>query len=579
MALFTKQNLKVKCVLRRLLIPRCVLFFLSVIPYFGILGGIFVSDYKALYRKYRPRDFDDVSGQDAITDILKYQVAENKLSHAYLFCGSRGTGKTSCAKILARAVNCENPRGGNPCCECEACRSIEAGMATDVIEMDAASNNGVGNVRDMKDEIAFTPAFLKYRVYIIDEVHMMSPSAFNALLKTLEEPPPYVIFILATTEFNKLPTTIVSRCQRFDFRRIATAKIVERLMKIASLEGIDLDGGGAAMLARIAEGGMRDAVSLLELCSGAREKIDEALVYRMIGRGNRMTTYDLVGSLLRADYEKIYAAVRDVVSVGSDVGVFWQELIDAYRDVTLMKTSEDAAKYLDLTDAERARLSELAGETTLTKILYHVSVLEGALPDLQRAKETKRAIAEIALVRMCEPKLEVSGEAMLLRIEELERQVSRLKLGVGAYPKQDAKDELGGKSAESAAPVKPETPKMADAAQNTAAPKAVASSDTAALKPYGGWKFVVNGVETAKPSIHSPLARAAVFVKPDGTYLIKVDAFFVRIISSSEENMAIIRGLIAEQAGLAAQSVKIEIAKKETGEAASLADEIENALK
>ena len=199
-----------------------------------------MSDYRALYRKWRPVDFDDVSGQDATTDILKYEVANNKLSHAYLFCGSRGTGKTSCAKILAKAVNCLDSKDGNPCNKCEACRSIDAGIATDVIEMDAASNNGVDNVRDMKDEIAFTPALLKYRVYIIDEVHMMSGSAFNALLKTLEEPPSYVIFILATTEFHKLPTTIVSRCQRFDFRRISTENIMARLKLIADNEGIAL---------------------------------------------------------------------------------------------------------------------------------------------------------------------------------------------------------------------------------------------------------------------------------------------------------------------------------------------------
>ena len=195
-----------------------------------------MSSYRALYRKYRPVDFDDVVGQGPVTDILKYEVANGKISHAYLFCGSRGTGKTSCAKILAKAVNCENPRGGNPCNECAACRSIDAGIATDVIEMDAASNNGIGNVRDMKEEIAFTPALLKYRVYIIDEVHMMSASAFNALLKTLEEPPSYVVFILATTEFNKLPTTIVSRCQRFDFKRMTNEVLIGRLKKISEKE-------------------------------------------------------------------------------------------------------------------------------------------------------------------------------------------------------------------------------------------------------------------------------------------------------------------------------------------------------
>ena len=209
-----------------------------------------MSDYRALYRKWRPETFDDVCGQDSITDILKYETKNNKISHAYLFCGSRGTGKTSCAKILAKAVNCLDPQNGNPCCKCSACKSIEQGLATDVIEMDAASNNGVDNVRDMKDEIAFTPAELKYRVYIIDEVHMMSGAAFNALLKTLEEPPSYVLFILATTEYNKLPTTIVSRCQRFDFKRISTDVIVKRLQHISANEGIEISGKNAVVIGR-----------------------------------------------------------------------------------------------------------------------------------------------------------------------------------------------------------------------------------------------------------------------------------------------------------------------------------------
>ena len=256
-----------------------------------------MSDYRALYRKWRPSDFDMVCGQEGITDILKYEVRENKLSHAYLFCGSRGTGKTSCAKILAKAVNCEHSVDGNPCNCCEACKSIDAGIATDVIEMDAASNNGVNNVRDMKDEIAFTPAILKYRVYIIDEVHMMSASAFNALLKTLEEPPTYVLFILATTEYNKLPTTIVSRCQRFDFKRISSDTIVERLMLIASEEGIDLTEEGARVIARVSRGGMRDAISLLELCAGSRAKIDASLVFSTVGSGNRDSAYEMLSAV------------------------------------------------------------------------------------------------------------------------------------------------------------------------------------------------------------------------------------------------------------------------------------------
>ena len=384
-----------------------------------------MSDYRALYRKWRPVDFDDVSGQRATTDILKYEVASNKISHAYLFCGSRGTGKTSCAKILAKAVNCLQPRDGNPCNCCSACRSIEMGVATDVIEMDAASNNGVGNVRDMKDEIAFTPAELKYRVYIIDEVHMMSGSAFNALLKTREEPPSYVVFILATTEFNKLPTTIVSRCQRFDFRRMTTEVIVERLMKISKAEGIDITEEGAEIIARAAEGGMRDAVSLLELCAGSRRTIDAELVYETVGRGNRSTLYTLIDSIISADYSSVYRAVANTVMIGTDLTVFWQELLDAYRDLMVVKSTQDAKNYLDLTDVEYAQLTKLAAKATMAKLIYHSSVLESTLSDLQRARESKRSVAEIALTRMCDSRLGAGTEAMLQRIEELEQTVAR----------------------------------------------------------------------------------------------------------------------------------------------------------
>ena len=271
-----------------------------------------MSEYKALYRKWRPQTFDDVCGQSAITDILKYEVMNNKLSHAYLFCGSRGTGKTTCAKILAKAVNCLNPKNGSPCNECYACKSIDSGISTDVMELDAASNTGVDNVRNMKDEIAFTPSELKYRVYIIDEIHMMSISAFNALLKTLEEPPSYVIFILATTEFHKLPTTIVSRCQRFDFKRISSDIIIERLLAVAKSENIDITSDAARVIARISRGGMRDAISLLELCAGAHKTIDEKLVFETVGSGNRENAYKLIKAIGVADFDTIYSIIGNI---------------------------------------------------------------------------------------------------------------------------------------------------------------------------------------------------------------------------------------------------------------------------
>jgi len=533
-----------------------------------------MSDYRALYRKWRPVDFDDVSGQRATTDILKYEVANNKVSHAYLFCGSRGTGKTSCAKILAKAVNCLSPKNGNPCNRCSACKSIDAGIATDVIEMDAASNNGVGNVRDIKEEIAFTPAELKYRVYIIDEVHMMSGSAFNALLKTLEEPPSYVVFILATTEFNKLPTTIVSRCQRFDFRRMTAGVIVERLMKISAAEGIDLTEDGAAVIARAAEGGMRDAVSLLELCAGSHKKIDAALVYETVGRGNRQDLYSLIEAILSSDYKRVYSAIGDAVMLGSDLSVFWQELLDAYRDVMVVKSTGSPSEYLDFTDAEYEKLSKIASSATMSKLIYHTTVLEATLGDLQRARESKRSVAEIALTRMCEPRLGAGEEALLLRIEELERTVSRLKFTgtAAAAPKEDS-------TAQKTA-VPESTPESAPGEVAKAAPTA---SDTdngsASPVPYSGWGRVVSEIETAKPSVYPTLSRAVALRMPDGSFTIKVDAFFVKIIGENKDNMSLLTGIIAECEGISPEAVRITVLPKASGEVGTLADEIEKALK
>ncbi|MBE6537019.1 MAG: DNA polymerase III subunit gamma/tau [Ruminococcaceae bacterium] len=524
-----------------------------------------MSDYRALYRKWRPVDFDDVSGQRATTDILKYEVANNKISHAYLFCGSRGTGKTSCAKILAKAVNCLDPRDGNPCNCCEACKSIDAGVATDVIEMDAASNNGVGNVRDMKDEIAFTPAELKYRVYIIDEVHMMSGSAFNALLKTLEEPPSYVVFILATTEFNKLPTTIVSRCQRFDFRRMTTEVIVERLMKISLAEGIDITEEGAEIIARAAEGGMRDAVSLLELCAGSRRRIDAELVYETVGRGNRSSSYSLIEKIIDSDYSGVYRAVANTVMIGSDLTVFWQELLDAYRDLMVVKSTQDAKNYLDLTDVEYRELSSLAQKAPMSKLIYHTSVLESTLADLQRARESKRSVAEIALTRMCDARLGAGAEAMLQRIEELEQTVSRLKFGsvsVEAKPVDVAV---------SSAPKEAKTPSASPKPE----PIAPAASEP---KHYTKWARIVSGIEGIKPSICSPLSKAVALVNPDGSFVIKVDAFFVKIIGENRENMSILKGLIAECENKEAEKINISVVPKTVNDTATLADEIEEAL-
>ena len=518
-----------------------------------------MSEYRALYRKWRPPDFDDVRGQNGITDILKYEVANNKLSHAYLFCGSRGTGKTSCAKILAKAVNCENPVNGNPCNKCEACRSIDAGIATDVIEMDAASNNGIGDVRDMQDEIAFTPAILKYRVYIIDEVHMMSTQAFNALLKTLEEPPSYVIFILATTEYNKLPTTIVSRCQRFDFKRISNDVICERLLELSSAEGIEITEDAARVIARVSRGGMRDAISLLELCAGAHKPIDEALVFETVGGGNKENAYKLVEAICNSDYSTVYSIVDDVVMKSGDLSVFWQELIDSYRDIMVTKNSQKAREYLDLTETEHKKLVDIAGKLTMARLSYHVSLLEGAMADMQRAFNSKRSIAEIALTRMCDSRSSVSIEALAERVEELERELKMIKLGVVSVAAEpQAADAVSGKSAEVV------ESKSADA-QTTkpSAPVDALFSDRivpgAAPVKYSGWGAVIERIGEVKKSLSAGIAGAIAHKNPDGSFSLKLNEFFAKKIASSDTDMAIIRGVIGELEGKSARDIKVTV--------------------
>ena len=518
-----------------------------------------MSDYRALYRKWRPRDFDDVCGQDGITDILKYEVESSKLSHAYLFCGSRGTGKTSCAKILAKAVNCENPRGGNPCNACAACRSIDAGIATDVIEMDAASNNGIGDVRDMQDEIAFTPAILKYRVYIIDEVHMMSGQAFNALLKTLEEPPEYVIFILATTEYHKLPTTIVSRCQRFDFKRIASDVIISRLLKIAEAEKIRITEDAARVIARVARGGMRDAVSLLELCAGAHTEIDEKLVFSTVGSGNRTSAYKIIEALGKSDFATIYGIIDDITMKSGDISVFWQELIDAYRDLMVVKSTDKAKAYLDLTDLEYATLSSIASAFTMSRLSYHVTILEGAIADMQRAFNSKRSIAEIALTRMCDARLSVGVEALMARVEELEREISMIKLGaVPAAPKPQ---------------VIPVTEEKTENKKTVS--EATFQSENEEKKPYERWQSVVERISQLKPSLSAGLSGALAEISGRLEFTVTLGAFFAKKLKGSEQDTALLKGAIAEAEGVASADVTLNIV---SGGVSAPTSELEKAI-
>ena len=379
--------------------------------------------HQALYRKWRPRDFDDVCGQDHITSILKNEIETGRINHAYLFCGTRGTGKTTCAKIFAKAVNCTDYKDGHVCGKCAACTSADDGSAPDIIEMDAASNNGVANIRDIRDEVNYLPSELKYRVYIVDEVHMLSTSAFNALLKTLEEPPSHVIFILATTEIQKLPSTIISRCQRFDFRRIPSATIADRLEHIAKEEGFSLEREAAFSIASIAQGGMRDAISLLELCAnGAPDScVNEKVVAELIGTGERDVCDRAIKAIADRDFDTVFDITSKIYMSSRDMSVFWQALTSAYRDMLVIKSSPAAKEYLDLSDNRFEVLSGLAGRFSFESLVYHTRLLDDAYTAMQRGNTNKRLVAECALVRMCDEKLSPSFDALNARVAALER--------------------------------------------------------------------------------------------------------------------------------------------------------------
>ena len=523
--------------------------------------------HQALYRKWRPQTFEDVCGQEHITSILQYEAQNGALSHAYLFCGSRGTGKTTCAKILSKAVNCLSPINGNPCNKCSACKSIDSGISTDVMELDAASNTGVDNVRNMKDEIAFTPSELKYRVYIIDEIHMMSISAFNALLKTLEEPPEYVIFILATTEFHKLPTTIVSRCQRFDFKRISSEIIIKRLKQVAEAEQIKITDDAARVIARISRGGMRDAISLLELCAGAHREIDDKLVFETVGSGNRENAYKIISSIAKCDYKTIYKIIKDIVMSSGDLSVFWQEIIDSYRDLMVIKSVEGAKSYLDLTDVESETLKEISASFSMQKLFYHTTILESALEDMQRAFNSKRSIAEIALTKMCDPTLSSSVEALALRIEELEREVSMLKLG--AVPANNI----------TVNEVHIKNEPLPSAKEAPAPEKASKPQENRVAAEYARWVSVLERLGELKKSLSAQFIGAKAYRTSNTDFLIKMKAFFAEKLSASESDLLLLKGIIAEVEGLPRDDVKLKLEPLGVKGVSDAFSEITNALK
>ena len=389
--------------------------------------------YQALYRKWRPKTFSDVIGQSHITETLRRQVAEGRTSHAYLFTGTRGTGKTTCAKILAKAVNCEHPVDGDPCNECESCRGIENGSFLDVLELDAASNNGVDQVRALRDEAVYSPANVKKRVYIVDEVHMLSVPAFNALLKILEEPPEHLIFILATTELHKVPATILSRCQRYAFKRITPQDVERRLLYVAGQEKIDLRPDGAELLSRLADGALRDGLSLLDQCAAAGGAIDAAAVLDVLGLAGNLQTAELMEHILRRDAQAALLLLDRLYAGGKDVGAVLNELSTLTRDLLLRRTAPEGGAALLSGGFDAATLDRLEKDVPSARFLYMASTLQKAAAELYYSAN-RRTDAELCLLRLCDETLSGDLTGLSARVQRLEERLGNLPtlLGSGA---------------------------------------------------------------------------------------------------------------------------------------------------
>ncbi len=380
--------------------------------------------YTALYRKWRPATFDEVKGQDHIVTTLKNQITGGRIGHAYLFCGTRGTGKTSVAKIFAKAVNCEHPVDGNPCGECASCQAIASGSSMNVVEIDAASNNGVDNIRQIRDEVEYSPAEAKYRVYIIDEVHMLSTGAFNALLKTLEEPPSYVIFILATTEVHRIPITVLSRCQRYDFRRIDGDTITGRLAEMAAAEGIDTEDKALRYVAKKGDGSLRDSISLFDQCVAFYygQKLTYERVLDVLGAVDNEVYSRFFRTLSGGNVGQCLRELEELVLSGRDLTQFVSDFIWYLRGMLLVQTGEDGGDFLDMPQEDLDRLLEDSRLVSQDTVMRYIRVLSETMNQM-RFSASKRVLLEIALIRLAKPAMETNLDSVLQRLEDLERLV------------------------------------------------------------------------------------------------------------------------------------------------------------
>ena len=493
--------------------------------------------YKALYRKWRPLTFDDVISQQHITDTLKNQIKNDKTAHAYLFTGSRGTGKTTCARILAKAVNCPNMKDGSPCLECDICRDADEGALTDIIEIDAASNNGVADIRDLRDAAIYSPERCRFKVYIIDEVHMLSIQAFNALLKIMEEPPEYVKFILATTEIQKVPATITSRCQRYDFRRIKQKDIAARLLYIASQEDIALTEDGADMIAKIADGGMRDAVSLLDQCSVTAENIDAAAVSNTAGIAGRDSLYTILEAITDSDAPAALAETDKLYNMSKDLTNLCEELILQLRNLMLIKASpESAADILVCTPDELERLKAIAGRSELAEIMSRIEALQVCRERMMRVLN-KRVEFEMSLIKICgkvtNTAAAIDNSEIYDKIKQLEDKLSAVPAG-GYQPAEPSRDTRRVYTASS------------PAADSEPAPDTRVDIGTVReeeLTPCEKWDEIMDEFRKLNPSCAGSLEGSTAATKGNVLCVFTPNSFFIKLFKNKDNAVSLGRAI------------------------------------
>lgn len=489
--------------------------------------------YRVLYRKWRPAVFTDVSGQEHITSTLQNEVSSGRLNHAYLFTGSRGTGKTTCAKILAKAVNCLNPQNGNPCGECEICKGIDDGSILDIVEMDAASNRKIDDIRQIIDEVQFKPAKCKYRVYIVDEVHMLTTEAFNALLKTLEEPPEHVIFILATTEVHKLPQTIRSRCQRFDFHRIPPKAIADRVEYVVSQENAEITESAALMLASVADGALRDALSLLDSCLAVSSHIDEEVVRNAAGLVSQTYLFELATAIINKNPTKSLEIIDMLYSESKDMARLCDELVEHFRALMLIKTIKNPRDILIMSDDEFEQAVTQSDYLSLADIVFYMDVLSRAYQRMGRGTGDRTEL-EMALVKLSATELDGTVEALTARVTALEKAVKR---GITVNYAQPAQQSVQAEAAQSASVpntqteveepfAKPEPEhKKAPVAKPAPEVKPVAQRASVNLDelydnavPFARWVEVVDSLKSVSRSIAAAFAGSTAY--ESGNYLL-----------------------------------------------------------